>query len=110
MKWYHKVFLILKITFIILYLLSKFKILSSQPEIEFLIEDTIKIMVTIFCLYIFWPFRSKYQIKKHDRYFGFSAGIFLLISMKVFSPYNYLYNLYNYFNYTFTFLLHKLHF
>jgi len=99
MKWYHKTFLILKLIFIVIYLLTKFKILFNEPEIEYLVEDTIKIMVTIFCLYIFWPFRSKYQIKKHDRYFGFSAGIFLLISLKALSPYNYLHNLYNYFRY-----------
>ena len=110
MKWYHKFFIILKITFILLYVLGKFKFLSIQPEFEYLIEDTIKLMVTIFSLYIFWPFRSKYQIKKHDRYFGFSAGIFLLISMKAFSPYSYLDNLYNYFNNAYTFFIHKLHF
>ena len=97
MEWYHKVFIALKITFVFLYVLTKFHFFSNEPEIEYFIEDLIKLMVSIFCLYLFWPFRSKYQIKKHDRYFGFSAGVFMLISMKVFNKHNYIYNLLNIF-------------
>ena len=89
MEWYHKLFLLLKVSFIVIYFLVRVKIFKTEPEIEFLIEDIIKVMVTFFCLYIFWPFRQKYQIKKHDRYFGFSAGIFLLISAKIFKSNNY---------------------
>jgi hypothetical protein len=95
MEWYHKVFLFLKIIFIILFILTKFHIFYTEPEIEYIIEDIIKLMVCIFCLYLFWPFRSNYQIKKHDRYFGFSAGVFLIISMKIFKKNNYIYNLLN---------------
>ena len=99
MEWYHRIFLVLKITFIILYTLTKFGFFSNEPELEYVIEDIIKLMVAIFCLYLFWPFRSKFQIKKHDRYFGFSAGIFMLISMKIFKKIfkknNYVYNLIN---------------
>tara|TARA_B110000967_G_C18881997_1_gene561608 strand:- start:268 stop:570 length:303 start_codon:yes stop_codon:yes gene_type:complete len=90
MELYHKLYLFLKIGFVFVYLLVRIKILKTEPEIEFLLEDIIKFMVTFFCLYIFWPFRRKYQIKKHDRYFGFSAGIFLLISTKIFKSNNYI--------------------
>ena len=90
MEWYHKLYLFLKISFLVIYILVRAKFLKTEPEIEFLIEDVIKIMVTFFCLYIFWPFRQKYQIKKHDRYFGFSAGVFLLISAKIFKSNNYI--------------------
>lgn len=89
MEWYHKLFLLLKVSFVAIYVLVRVKFFKTEPEIEFLIEDIIKVMVTFFCLYIFWPFRQKYQIKKHDRYFGFSAGIFLLISAKIFKSNNY---------------------
>ena len=95
MEWYHKVFLVLKVAFVSLYVLTKFHIFSSEPEIEYIIEDIIKLMVCIFCLYLFWPFRSKYQIKKHDRYFGFSAGVFMLISMKIFNKNSYINTLMN---------------
>ena len=95
MNWYHKIFIVLKTTLIFFYILTKLHILSNEPEIEYLIEDSIKIMVCIFCLYLFWPFRSKYQIKKHDRYFGFSAGIFMLISLKIFNKNNYFFTLIN---------------
>lgn len=95
MEWYHRVFLGLKITFVILYILTKIRFFSFEPEIEYVLEDIIKLMVAIFCLYLFWPFRSKFQIKKHDRYFGFSAGVFMLISMKIFKKNNYFYNLIN---------------
>ena len=89
MEWYHKLFLFLKLSFVLIYILVRVKFFKTEPEIEYLIEDIIKVMVTFFCLYIFWPFRQKYQIKKHDRYFGFSAGIFLLISAKLFKSNNY---------------------
>lgn len=89
MEWYHKLYLLLKISFIVIYILVRARFFKTEPEIEYLIEDIIKVMVTFFCLYIFWPFRQKYQIKKHDRYFGFSAGIFLLISAKIFKSNNY---------------------
>ncbi len=82
MEWYHKVFVFLKVTFLFIFVLVKIRILKTEPEIEILIEDFLKAMVTVFCLYLFWPFRQKYQIKKEDRYFGFSAGVFLLLSSK----------------------------
>ena len=94
MEWYHKVFLVLKVAFVSV-CINKISYFSSEPEIEYIIEDIIKLMVCIFCLYLFWPFRSKYQIKKHDRYFGFSAGVFMLISMKIFNRNNYINSLIN---------------
>ena len=95
MEWYHKIFIVLKITLIVFYILTKLHIISNEVEVEYLIEDSLKIMVCIFCLYLFWPFRSKYQIKKHDRYFGFSAGVFMLISLKIFNKNNYFFTLIN---------------
>lgn len=83
MGFYHKIFLVLKVSFIFIYILVKLNILKTEPEIEYVIEDLLKAMVIIFCLYIFWPFRKKYQIKKEDRYFAFSAAIFLLTSFKI---------------------------
>ena len=66
MEWYHKIFLILKILFIFFYVITKFVVIPYHIEIEYVIEDMIKLMVCIFSLYLFWPFRSKYQIKKHN--------------------------------------------
>jgi len=97
MDWYHKLYLFLKISFLFIYILVRVKVFKTEPEIEFLIEDIIKFMVMFFCLYIFWPFRQKYQIKKHDRYFGFSAGLFLLMSAKIFKSNNYMQVLQNLF-------------
>jgi len=89
MELYHKIFLYLKYLLYIIYILLKIKIIDSPPEIMFFVEDLIKLMITFFCLYIFWPFRKKYQIKKHDRDFGFAAGLFMLTSLKMFEKFNY---------------------
>ena len=89
MEIYHKVYLYLKYLLYAFYVLLKIKIIKSPPEIMFLVEDVIKLMITFFCIYIFWPFRKKYQIKKHDRDFGFAAGLFMLTSLKMFENFNY---------------------
>jgi len=89
MELYHKVFVYLKYFLYSIYLLLKIKIIHSPPELMFLLEDIIKLMITFFCIYIFWPFRKKYQIKKHDRDFGFAAGLFMLTSLKMFENFNY---------------------
>ena len=73
----------------------KINIIKTEPEIMHLLEDIIQVMVVIFCLYLFWPFRKKYQIKKHDRDFGFAAGLFMLSSLDIFKGNSYFYPLKN---------------
>ena len=88
MEFYHKVYLFLKLFLLMIYISLKIGILEQQPGITIFVEDAIKIMITFFCIYLFWPFRKKYQIKKHDRDFGFAAGLFMFFNLKLFESVN----------------------
>ena len=83
MQIHHALFIVLKTCFLVIYLLVKFNILPAEPRIEFIIEDLLKLLVIIATLYIFSPFRKKFTIHKHDRYFAFCAAFFLLASFKL---------------------------
>ena len=78
----YSIFKYLKYLSIILYILLKFGIFKSEAIVLHKLEEFIKILVAIFCIYIFWPFRKKFHIHEHDRGIGFSAGLFLLASLK----------------------------
>ena len=87
---YHKIFLYLKYISFTFYILLKVGILEKEPYFVYLLEDFIKIFIAVFCIYLFWPFRKKYQVGEHDRAFAFSAGLFLLTSLDIFKNNSYI--------------------
>jgi hypothetical protein len=76
--------------FLVIYLLVKFKIINTPLFYEYLLEDFLKLIVVFFCITLFSPFRKVEVINHHDRIFGFSAGIFLLLSLQIVKNNSYL--------------------
>ena len=80
----YEIFKYLKYLSIFFYISVKIGFFKSEVTVMHLLEDFIQILVAIFCVYIFWPFRKKHLINKHDIGIGFSAGLFLLASLDIF--------------------------
>jgi len=86
---FYEIFKYLKYLSIFFYISLKIGFFKSEVTIMHLLEDFIKVLVAIFCIYIFWPFRKKHVINKHDIGIGFSAGLFLLASLDFFKHNSY---------------------
>lgn len=82
MKIYHKVIFTLKILFLSLIVLVKTNIIPTDTPFQNIVDETFKIFLGIFVLYISFPWRKNmYNIEKEDFLFIFMTGMIFLLSI-----------------------------
>jgi len=87
MQLYHKIFIVLKVAIVSLFLISKLQISSYNRRLEEVIEDIFAVYVGIIVIYVFWPW-SERQNCAHDKMMVLSAGILLLLTKNYYKLYN----------------------
>jgi hypothetical protein len=93
LKFYHIIFIIFKILILLLYFLMLIGYLDTHIinkslntdiiDFEKNIEKVFKIFLGITSIYLFFPTKDNIILTKHDKAFGVSSGILLLISVFV---------------------------
>lgn len=90
LKFYHKLFIILKTLIVFLYFLILVGFLNTDiinekldtniKNIESIIENIFKIFVGTMSIYLFFPTKKNIILTEYDKIFGLSSGILILLS------------------------------
>jgi hypothetical protein len=86
MQLYHKIFIVLKVAIVLLFLISKLQISSYNRHLEEVIEDIFAVYVGIIVIFVFWPWSNRHN-DKHDKMMVLSAGILLLLTKNYYKLY-----------------------
>jgi hypothetical protein len=86
MRAYHKIFVVLKVTIVILFLISKLHISNYSHHLEEVVEDIFAVYVALVVIFIFWPWAER-KFDKHDKMLVLSAGTLLLLTKNYFKLY-----------------------
>ena len=86
MKTYHKIFVVLKVSIVLLFLISKLHISNYSHHLEEVVEDIFAVYVALVVMFVFWPWAER-KFDKHDKMLVLSAGTLLLLTKNYYKMY-----------------------
>ena len=108
MRAYHKIFVVLKVTIVILFLISKLHISNYSHHLEEVVEDIFSVYVALVIIFVFWPWAER-RFDKHDKMLVLSAGTLLLLTKNYYKMYDEVSTLLKNFYMTIQVPLHKVY-
>jgi len=87
MKTYHKIFIVLKVCIVLLFLISKLHISNYSHHLEEVVEDIFSVYVALVIIFIYWPWAER-KFDKHDKMLVLSAGTLLLLTKNYYKMYD----------------------
>jgi hypothetical protein len=79
MKPYHKIFVVLKVCIVLLFLISKLHISNYSHHLEEVVEDVFAVYVGLVVIFVFWPWAER-NFDNNDKMLVLSAGTLLLLT------------------------------
>ena len=108
MKTYHKIFVVLKVCIVLLFLISKLHISNYSHHLEEVVEDIFSVYVGLVIIFVFWPWAER-RFDKHDKMIVLSAGTLLLLTKNYYKMYDDVSTLLKNFYMTIQVPLHKVY-
>jgi hypothetical protein len=108
MKTYHKIFVVLKVCIVLLFLISKLHISNYSHHLEEVVEDIFSVYVALVIIFVFWPWAER-RFDKHDKMLVLSAGTLLLLTKNYYKMYDEISTLLKNFYMTIQVPLHKVY-